>query len=106
MMSARHSTQASARSLFVLLVAVLGLFVGMDAVGQGSIRGTVTDEESGEGLIGVNIIVVGTSKGSATDLQGRYTIPSVRAGEYSCAQVPAQNCTRMHTGALTDSTSR
>ncbi len=68
----------------VSLLAVLLLPLTASVVSaQGTIRGTVTDEDSGEPLIGVNVIVVGTSKGAATDLEGRYTIPSVRGGDYS-----------------------
>jgi hypothetical protein len=31
----------------------------------------------------VNIVVVGTTSGAATDSQGRYSIENLRAGEYS-----------------------
>ncbi|BDD08225.1 SusC/RagA family TonB-linked outer membrane protein [Fulvitalea axinellae] len=37
------------------------------------VSGTVTDE-SGEGLPGVNIIIKGTTTGTATDFEGRYTL--------------------------------
>ncbi|MEM9050653.1 MAG: TonB-dependent receptor [Bacteroidota bacterium] len=42
---------------------------------KGTIRGTVTAAESGETLIGVNIIVAGTSTGTITDLDGNFSIP-------------------------------
>jgi TonB-linked SusC/RagA family outer membrane protein len=41
------------------------------------IEGSVTDKESGMPLLGVNVIVEGTSKGSTTDFDGNFTIPSV-----------------------------
>ena len=40
---------------------------------QTTIKGTVTDE-SGEPLAGVNIIIVGTTRGVMTDIDGTYTI--------------------------------
>lgn len=39
-----------------------------------TITGTVTDDESGEPLIGVNILVKGTSSGGVTDFDGNYSI--------------------------------
>lgn len=57
------------------LPLVLGLM--LIAVGftmaQRTVRGTITDEE-GETLIGVNIIVQGTTIGTVTDLDGAYTL--------------------------------
>lgn len=49
----------------------------------GKIAGRVTDKDSGEPLPGVNVIVVGTSLGAATDQNGEYVILNVRPGNYS-----------------------
>ena len=48
-----------------------------------SITGTVLDAESGESLIGANVIIEGTAVGSTTDLDGHYTIKSVAPGSYN-----------------------
>ena len=48
----------------------------------GRISGKVTDLQTGEPLIGANIIVVGTSFGAATDVSGEYTISNLDAGVY------------------------
>lgn len=48
----------------------------------GKIAGRVTDKSSGEGLPGVNIILVGTSAGAATDIDGYYAIINVPPGTY------------------------
>ncbi len=70
--------------LWILIFALSTSFLTADlALGQGTISGRITDAETGEALIGVNVIVMGTSFGSATDLDGRYTIPALRVGEYS-----------------------
>ncbi|MCC6723194.1 MAG: SusC/RagA family TonB-linked outer membrane protein, partial [Saprospiraceae bacterium] len=61
----------------LLLLAVLVL-PGL-AFGQRTITGTVTDATSGEGLIGANILVVGTSTGTISDIDGSYSL-SVPAG--------------------------
>jgi len=48
----------------------------------GKIRGRVTSEATGEPLVGANVILVGTSFGNATNVNGEYIIPNVPAGEY------------------------
>ena len=63
-------------ALFVILGAQL-------AIGQGKIAGRVTDSSTGESLIGVNVIIDGTTQGTTTDLDGYYTILNVRPGDYS-----------------------
>ena len=48
----------------------------------GSIRGTIVDQESGDPLIGANIIIDGTTMGAATDVEGNYQITNIPAGEH------------------------
>ncbi len=50
---------------------------------KGSISGSVFDEQSGEKLVGVNLVIVGSSRGAATDLNGKYTIANLDPGMYS-----------------------
>jgi iron complex outermembrane receptor protein len=59
------------RCLLLLLVAM-----GMSslAVAQRTVKGTVTDGQSGDPLIGANILVVGTSVGTITDVDGTYSL--------------------------------
>ncbi|MCC6459885.1 MAG: SusC/RagA family TonB-linked outer membrane protein [Saprospiraceae bacterium] len=56
-----------------LLVAVLLLF-GNLAMAQRTVKGKVTDAESGEGLIGATVTVVGTTRGAVTDIDGNYSV--------------------------------
>lgn len=49
----------------------------------GKIAGTVVDAETGETLPGVNVIVVGTTYGAATDEEGEYFIIGVPPGQYT-----------------------
>jgi len=48
-----------------------------------SISGTVTSAQTGEKLVGANVYVKGTTMGAATDENGNYKIPSLKAGEYT-----------------------
>ncbi len=56
---------------------------GNSTSGNGRITGTITDANSGETLIGVNVTIKGTSIGSATDIDGQYTIRRVPAGGHT-----------------------
>ena len=47
------------------------------------ISGKVIDQQTGEPLIGANILIVGTSLGAASNINGEYLITNVSAGEYS-----------------------
>lgn len=49
---------------------------------KGKITGTVVDSENGESLIGVNIILKGTTIGAATGIDGTYIVEGVPAGQY------------------------
>ncbi len=41
---------------------------------QSTVRGTVTEQATGQPLPGVNVIIKGTSTGTATDFDGNYTV--------------------------------
>ena len=65
---------------------VLALLVVVTGYGQRTISGTLTDADSGESLIGANILAVGTDIGTITDIDGNYSLelPSgVTALEFS-----------------------
>lgn len=53
------------------------------AQSKGTIRGRITDAETGEGLVGVNVMVLGTYYGAATDTEGNYRIPNMSPGVYN-----------------------
>ncbi|MFN2430057.1 MAG: TonB-dependent receptor domain-containing protein [Cryomorphaceae bacterium] len=58
-----------------LLFVVIALISIKAAAQQGTIRGTVVEDESGETLIGVNVLVKGTNdKGTVTDLDGEFSL--------------------------------
>ncbi len=51
--------------------------------GNGRIKGKVTDLSTGEALVGANVLVVGTSFGAATDVNGEYVINNLDAGVHA-----------------------
>lgn len=62
------------KSFAVLIVSLIGLAGAFDVVAQSrTVVGTVTDE-TGMPMIGLTVIVTGTSNGATTDLDGRYLL--------------------------------
>ena len=69
----------------IVLFLTLTVFMGGSLFGQtaGKVRGTVTDEGTGEALVGANVLIDGTSLGAATDENGEYFILNVAPGTYT-----------------------
>ncbi|MCA9731053.1 MAG: TonB-dependent receptor [Deferribacteres bacterium] len=65
-----------------LMIVVSLLLVPGFVFAQGNVSGTVTDAQSGDGLPGANIVVVGTTYGAAADANGDYEIENVPVGSY------------------------
>ena len=49
----------------------------------GTITGTVVDHETGEPLIGVNVVIQNSTSGASTDLDGAFTISGLASGRYT-----------------------
>lgn len=49
---------------------------------QGTIKGTVIDQETQEPLAGVNVGIQNSKKGSSTNIDGEFTIPNISPGTY------------------------
>src|SRR5690625_7981887 len=70
------------RLLSLFIIFIYGAFVPADIMAETrnlpavTVVGIVTDQE-GEPLIGVNIQVKGSSKGTATDFDGRFTLEEI-----------------------------
>lgn len=50
---------------------------------NGKIAGKVIDKKTGEDLLGVTVVVEGTSTGAATDYEGKFMIGNVKPGIYN-----------------------
>jgi len=55
--------------MYLLLISTINY-----AQSTGKISGVVVDAEIGDALIGVNVMIEGTTNGDASDLDGRYTL--------------------------------
>ena len=50
---------------------------------KGTIIGTVLDSQTGESIVGANVLIENTSIGAATDLEGNFRIENVNPGNYN-----------------------
>ena len=75
----RNKLQRFFAALFTLvLITTVGAWAQ-----AGKIEGKVVDAETGEALIGANVVIQGTTKGASTDIDGNYLILNVAPGTYT-----------------------
>ncbi|MBU0476232.1 MAG: TonB-dependent receptor [Bacteroidetes bacterium] len=68
--------------LFLFLFLSTIIFSASFIQAQGTIKGKVLDKK-GEALIGVNVYLLGTSLGDATNMEGDYNIKQIPMGKYN-----------------------
>ncbi len=66
----------------LIMVPVAFLF-GHHSWAQYSISGTVIDGDTGAPLLGVSVVISGTSIGTATDFDGNYVLTDIELGNYA-----------------------
>jgi outer membrane receptor protein involved in Fe transport len=65
-------------------ISILLILISASLFAQtGKIAGKVTDKVSGETLIGLTVGIDGTTKGAATDVEGRFVIANLAPGKYN-----------------------
>jgi len=70
------------RKGYVFLFLFLILPLPVLAQQSGTVRGTVTDAETGDPLPGVNVTIADVQRGAATNVSGQYEITGIPAGTY------------------------
>ncbi|MBM4170618.1 MAG: TonB-dependent receptor [Ignavibacteria bacterium] len=71
------------RKIFYFLLFLALCPVLLTAGTKGRIKGKVVDLQTGEALIGANVIVMGTTTGAATDASGEFLLQNLEAGVYT-----------------------
>jgi len=71
-------TKKILQSLILMVLLVSTAFAQ-----YGKMSGSVIDRETGEPLIGANVIIVGTTMGAATDINGHFVILNVPPGTHA-----------------------
>ncbi len=71
------------RSKFACAAAAVMLMVtqALFAQGSGTLIGRILDKETGEALVGANVIVTNTNLGAAADIDGKFTIHNIPTGK-------------------------
>lgn len=65
----------------ISLVLLLPFFIYAGTTGK--LAGTIKDAQTGEPLVGANVIIEGTNFGAATNLNGEYVILNISPGRYN-----------------------
>ncbi len=73
------------KSPLLIIIVTMLVVPGVLAVAgtSGKIVGEVKDTQSGEALVGANVVIEGTTMGAATNVEGFYTILNVPPGRYT-----------------------
>ena len=69
--------------LFIILVPIMLFSNNTYSQETGSISGKITDKSNNEELIGANVLVLSTTTGASTDIDGNYSIKNLEPGTYS-----------------------
>ena len=70
-------------SMFTRITLLTIISISTIIAQSGKISGRVLDKETGESLIGANVIIMNTNMGAATEVDGYFTIKSIPTGKYS-----------------------
>ncbi|MEZ4699048.1 MAG: TonB-dependent receptor [Rhodothermales bacterium] len=79
----RHRATPLAASLALVFLLALAAMPETVQAQTGRLAGVVTDAESGTPLPGVTVVIDGTTRGTTTDVDGRYVILNLSPATYS-----------------------
>lgn len=95
-------------ALILVILIMAALWQQLPAATTGKIAGKIMDKDTGEPLPGVNVMVLGTKLGAATDSQGDYFILNVPPGTFSvqARMIGYTNITKTGVNVSIDRTTR
>jgi outer membrane receptor protein involved in Fe transport len=70
------------KKVFFIMLSLMFLAGSLFSQTTGKISGKITDQKTGEALPGVNVFILGTSMGAASDMEGTFYILNVPPGLY------------------------
>ncbi|MBK7978900.1 MAG: TonB-dependent receptor [Ignavibacteriae bacterium] len=70
------------QAFYLMVIFLLIITVSNNFSQNSSLRGVVVDSQTKDPLPGANVILVGTSIGSATDIEGKFLIRNISSGQY------------------------
>lgn len=66
----------------LLIATIFPIYIQLQAGTTGLLKGQVMDQKTKQPLVGVNVIIVGTNFGAATDHEGKFVVYHIPAGVY------------------------
>lgn len=81
-MSKRRLWGMAMLALMLAVIFMVGCTAPVRGFSTGKLAGVVTDQETGEPLPGVSVIIVGTTVGASTNIRGQFFIINIPPGEY------------------------
>ncbi|CAM1366936.1 SusC/RagA family TonB-dependent receptor precursor [Tenacibaculum litopenaei] len=64
-----------------ILLSCLLLLVSSISFAQQTVTGTVLEKATGEGLPGANVVIKGTTRGTSSDFDGKFSLNNVKTGD-------------------------
>lgn len=71
------------RHLISIILVLFTVNQSINSFAQGIIQGQILDKQSRESIVGASVYIKGTTIGSSTDIDGRYTIKGLKPGTYT-----------------------
>jgi len=71
------------KKVLISIIAILSIYITTPAQTSASLNGKITDSETNEELIGANILIMNSTVGASTDMDGSYSIRNINPGIYS-----------------------
>ncbi|MCC5942166.1 MAG: SusC/RagA family TonB-linked outer membrane protein [Balneolaceae bacterium] len=65
-----------------IVVMLLGGFSGIALAQTGTLTGTITDDATGEALVGATVLVTDLQRGAPSNIDGEYTVENIPVGTY------------------------
>lgn len=78
-----NAARRKARVLLLFLLILCPFCYTTVFAQTGSLSGVIVDSESGETLIGANVIIEGTNTGTTSDLDGHFELKGIEPGTYA-----------------------
>ncbi|NTW56610.1 MAG: TonB-dependent receptor, partial [Chlorobiaceae bacterium] len=104
-MKAKQAHLYRAVRLLLSAFCLVALLVPVPSYGAdtGTVRGKITDKSDGEGIYGASVVVSGTTIGTATDMNGNFTLQNVPAKQQKISislvgYTPASQVVNVSTG--------
>ena len=68
------------KNIKIILLGIL-ILTSFQTFAQQSLKGVVKEKTTGDSLPGVSVVIKGTTRGTSTDFDGKFSLPNVKSGD-------------------------